>query len=1200
MKVALTIPYLPPSIFGRATQKIYGDVSVGGAETWGWDFARAIRGMGFEVDIFTADVPAIGRGWTIVDGIQVYRASVESFVDIVPILGADYASALREKRYDLYQHSLFAHRSFCEMVEISKQCNASSIFSHHGCGIITPDPLDRHRIMTALSSVDLITAPSLSSLEHYDSTWIRRKIAVLPNGVDNQRFKPDAWRAHAATREAFRQVAFGSDERPTVLFVGRLLPHKGILFLLEALAIVHRERSGLRPRLVLCGTGDQRRELEAFCAECGLGVGNDVIFAGFVPDAQLPAFYSAADVLVLPSTRKGYHGETFIEPEAFGLVLTEAMACGLPCIATAIPGVQSVVRHGTNGLLVDEGSSRAIAGALVELFTNEKKRDVLRLGGLYTAKNTFAYDRIATKFGIAVEQLSSLNERRERHVAPRIEQEKRRLIFIAPSTTQFYSGQGRHLFEVSRILVDHYKIEIVTDDFVYANLRSLFDFADAHDVEVTVLKGMSPNGTLDPEIPDLRSHLASRSDDSIICPIGWANTFTIEAVLAERRNRIVAFIPHFQPTETVPFAEGELRLRLDTQLELILGTADVVVTISTEEAALLQSRCKGDVVVSLHGVDPYLFRDTTQFKEPIALFVGDLKEPRKRLSLTIDVFRKIRERIAGLKLFVIGRCDNPEELRSQLPTDVQDAIVLVGYVSDEQLADYYSRASLFINTASYEAFCIPLIESMACGAIPLATRTGGVPSVIDDGVTGFLLDPDDPCSDIERILPRLCNSEQVDQLRLEARLAAHRDFRWSTSADVFKRALDSATARREFDGPAVAVGAKLKVLVINDYFAPDLVGGAEVYLKHLEKAVSDRVDLTIARYGERARDTHVGSSRILYMPYNRGSGFQVDPSQFDVVHVNSVHRLDEEHYLRLPPERTIVDMHDYWGICPNNELVWFPDLPKLTRCDRVFDAKAPSDCLACQGDVALERMRKRDRLLGRAARIMCHSGFVEEKLKRRFPTMPIDVIPYGVWPEEFKDIERRSHDRGPFRVLFVGRISLTKGVTLFGEIVERLAAQIPNFELLIAGNFTSYWDWYSDFRREMQHKKLERYVRFLGHVPLENTAFLYGLADVSIIPSLWDEPFGIVTIESLAAGCPVVASPHGGLGRIFENETHSLYVSEPTAEQFVDAIMRLYGDRSLSTRLSGNGRSLVSEQYTVELMATRIFSVYERFTATPP
>jgi glycosyltransferase involved in cell wall biosynthesis len=143
-------------------------------------------------------------------------------------------------------------------------------------------------------------------------------------------------------------------QAPLVGFVGRLVPEKGIPVLMEAVGRLRAERPDVR--LVIAGDGDT-------IAGGGLGAelrarGTDdgsVIFTGFMPDLDLPSFYSMLDVLALPS----------IDPlEAYGMVQVEAMLCGTPVVASDMPGVRIPVTRTGMGVLVRPGDAAALALAL--------------------------------------------------------------------------------------------------------------------------------------------------------------------------------------------------------------------------------------------------------------------------------------------------------------------------------------------------------------------------------------------------------------------------------------------------------------------------------------------------------------------------------------------------------------------------------------------------------------------------------------------------------------------------------------------------------------------------------------------------------------------------------------------------------------------------------------------------------------------
>lgn len=186
---------------------------------------------------------------------------------------------------------------------------------------------------------------------------------VIPNGVDVARFgAPDV--------EPLPQFA---DDRPTVLFVGRLEKRKGFKFLLRA--FIQTQRQIPDARLIVVGGYETRTEVtyREFAAEHGL---QEVHFIGRVSDPELARYYASADVFCAPS----------IGFESFGIVLLEAMAAGVPVVASDILGYRTVLTQGSEGLLVPPEDSAALAAALVSLLSAPEVRARMGAAGRVTAK----------------------------------------------------------------------------------------------------------------------------------------------------------------------------------------------------------------------------------------------------------------------------------------------------------------------------------------------------------------------------------------------------------------------------------------------------------------------------------------------------------------------------------------------------------------------------------------------------------------------------------------------------------------------------------------------------------------------------------------------------------------------------------------------------------------------------------------------
>jgi D-inositol-3-phosphate glycosyltransferase len=176
------------------------------------------------------------------------------------------------------------------------------------------------------------------------------RVTVIPCGVDTDLFVP------GPAAEARRSL--GLDDRPVLLYVGRLAPIKGLDTLMGAMT--HLRARGSEARLLVVGgdadeplrgpDADLRRRLEALDLEA------TVRFVGPQPQHALRAYYVAADVTVMPS----YY-------ESFGMVALEAMACGSPVIASRVGGLATTVRDGATGFLVPDGDARALADRIAEV-----------------------------------------------------------------------------------------------------------------------------------------------------------------------------------------------------------------------------------------------------------------------------------------------------------------------------------------------------------------------------------------------------------------------------------------------------------------------------------------------------------------------------------------------------------------------------------------------------------------------------------------------------------------------------------------------------------------------------------------------------------------------------------------------------------------------------------------------------------------
>jgi glycosyltransferase involved in cell wall biosynthesis len=204
---------------------------------------------------------------------------------------------------------------------------------------------------------------------------VPRPVSVIPHGL---RLRP----THGLSREAARRSLDLLPDEPVVLYVGRLLRIKGVHHLLGAFPRV-LARFPLA-RLLIVGDGEEGQDLQTSARR--LGLGPRVAFLGSLPHEDVIRCMRAADVFVLPSL-----------VESFGIVLLEAMSCGLPVVASRVMGIPYLVEDGLNGFLVPPTDEEALADRITALLSDPDLR--ARMGEQNRNKAAaYLMPRIADRF----------------------------------------------------------------------------------------------------------------------------------------------------------------------------------------------------------------------------------------------------------------------------------------------------------------------------------------------------------------------------------------------------------------------------------------------------------------------------------------------------------------------------------------------------------------------------------------------------------------------------------------------------------------------------------------------------------------------------------------------------------------------------------------------------------------------------------
>ncbi len=356
-----TSPFAPP-----------GGRQAGGMNVYVRELARELARQGHRVDIFTRregegpelTAPAPNLRLAQLPAGPPAPLDKELLAPFVPAFSGEMRrfAAERGEMYDLVHSHYWQGVAAAE--PFARAIGAPHLAMFHTLGevknrarVSEQEPGERIRRERDLAaSADAILTASAHEhallARYYDADPAR--MASIPCGVDTDRFRP-------LVRDECRRALGIEGDRPTLLWVGRLEKLKGVDILIDALAQIEDPEA-----LLLVVGGDAhgralRAELEAQVRAAGLEA--SVRFCGTVAHDQLPVWYSAADVCVVPS----YY-------ESFGLVAVEAMACGTPVVASRVGGLVSTVTDGVNGYLIPWRCPEPFAEKLEVLIRNPELR----------------------------------------------------------------------------------------------------------------------------------------------------------------------------------------------------------------------------------------------------------------------------------------------------------------------------------------------------------------------------------------------------------------------------------------------------------------------------------------------------------------------------------------------------------------------------------------------------------------------------------------------------------------------------------------------------------------------------------------------------------------------------------------------------------------------------------------------------------
>jgi len=299
-----------------------------------------------------------------------------------------------------------------------------------------------------------------------------------------------------------------------------------------------------------------------------------------------------------------------------------------------------------------------------------------------------------------------------------------------------------------------------------------------------------------------------------------------------------------------------------------------------------------------------------------------------------------------------------------------------------------------------------------------------------------------------------------------------------------------------------------------------------------------------------------------------------------------------EAFRELP---VLLDVHDFWPICPNNDLL---RRPRLEPCGEHFPY---SGCGECAGLPRLRAMDERSELVATARAILVHSTVNRVRLSAGLDR-PVELLGYGVDVTRFRpedppapkaaDVAQLFETRGRPRVLFLGPPTVARGASRLIDILVALQTRLPDAELVVAGRDPQNPDWGHVFQLEMRELGLADHVTLLPSVSPDDLPALYGSCLVAIAPGTGHPPGGLFMLQALASGLPVIAHPSAGVYEWIHQGVEGILVEANDVPAFAAAVATMLIDPHARKSFGESGRLAALESHDFTRTVAMLEEIY--------
>ena len=364
--------------------------TVGGSGVIATELGKMLAERGHEIHFITSSVPfRLNKIYPTVffHEVEVNNYSVFQYPPYDIALASKMADVIKEEKLDvLHVHYAIPHAVCAVLARDMCGENIGIVTTLHGTDIsvLGEDSTLQQAIKYGIDRSDIVTTVSDAlKVETYERIETTKPIETIYNFVDEEVFHP------MDGSKLKREFGIREDER-VLIHISNFRKIKNIPDIIDAFMKV---REAMPAKLLLVGDGPEKHRVMDKLRD--MPYKSDVLFLG--KQENIAELFSISDLKLLLS-----------EKESFGLVLLEAMACGVPGIGTNIGGIPEVIEHGTNGYLVELGDVDAVAHYAIELLSDEAKLAEFRMNALDTVQTKFKSEKIIEQYEKIYEKLAAV------------------------------------------------------------------------------------------------------------------------------------------------------------------------------------------------------------------------------------------------------------------------------------------------------------------------------------------------------------------------------------------------------------------------------------------------------------------------------------------------------------------------------------------------------------------------------------------------------------------------------------------------------------------------------------------------------------------------------------------------------------------------------------------------------------------------